>query len=275
MNRSTRQVCRIDAPGKPCGKTHIPQSSTCHLTPSTLAKVPRQGTGAWRRKVAIAAGVGATSLAVGLPVASFMQSGTAPGRRASKAVEALAREAGKGLMTWAPGPLAPAGVPLGMGAMVGAEGMRAGRVARRVAESLRTAPGFARGAANLASRKVQLAGARRAYLEKMQAAWAAGQKPITPAEARRRANEVRKVEEQIARLSRQAATRSTAARRAARIARTGAAFRSSSTPTEAWLRASLQSDPLTRAPASLTAGFLRTLQRTRQGANARRPRFYR
>ena len=86
--------------------------------------------------------------------------------------------------------------------------------------------------------------------------------------------QVRKVEEQIAKLSRQAATRTTAARRAARIARTGAAFRSPPTPSEAWIREALQSDPITRTPASLTAGLLRSLQSTRSGLSARRPRFY-
>jgi hypothetical protein len=177
-------------------------------------------------------------------------------------------------MTWATGPLAPVGVPLGMGAMAGAEGMRGGRVARRVAESLRTAPGFARGASGLAARKAQHAEARRAYLAKLQNAWISGQKPITVAEARRRANQVRQVEAQIAQLSRQAATRSRAARRAARIARTGAPFRSSPTATEVWLRESLQSDPMTRVPASLTAGLLRSLQNTRRGLNNRRPRLY-
>jgi hypothetical protein len=161
-----------------------------------------------------------------------------------------------------------------MGAIAGAEGMRAGRVTRRVAESLRTAPGFARGASGLAARKAQHAEARSAYLAKLQNAWISGQKPITVAEARRRANQLRQVEAQIAQLSRQAATRSRAARRAARIARTGAPFRISPTATEVWLRESLQSDPMTRVPASLTAGLLRTLQNTRRGLNSRRPRLY-
>jgi tRNA A-37 threonylcarbamoyl transferase component Bud32 len=270
---------RADA-GKPCGASFIPREATCHkgvgaLTPATLAKTPARGSGSsWRRKAAIAAGITATGLAVGLPAASFFQSGTAPGRRASMKVEGFAREASRGLMAWGGGALAPVGVPLGMGLGAAAEGMRAGRMARRTAESWRAAPGFASAASGLASRKSQSAAARESYINSMKSAWQAGTKPITPAEARRRANEVRKVEQQIADLTRQAATRSRAAGRAARIARTGAAFRSTPTPSEAWLREALQSDPITRTPASLTAGLLRGLQSTRRGLNARRPRFY-
>ena len=190
-------------------------------------------------------------------------------------IENFTREAGKGLMSWAGGPLAPVGVPLGMGAMAGAEGMRAGRMARRVTESWAAAPGFAKGAAGLASRKAMSAEARRAYIEAMKNAWVSGQKPITPTEARRRAAQVRKVEEEIARLTRQAGTRARAARRAARVSRTGAPFRSTPTISEALLREGLQqSNPIRRAPAALSAGMLRNLQSTRRGLNARRPRFY-
>jgi hypothetical protein len=268
--------------GKRCGQGFIPRGNTCHkgvgaLTPASLAQSPHHGTARgsdWRRKAAIAAGVTAGAVAVGLPAASFFVSGSPPGRRAARGVETFAREAGRGLMSWGRGPLAPVGVPLGMGLMAGAEGARAGRIARRVSESWAAAPGFARGAAGLASRKTTSAEARRSYLQKLQNAWLAGQKPITPTEASRRAAQVRKVEEEIARLSRQAATRSRAARRAARIGRTGAPFRSSPTVSEAWLRSSLQSDPISRTPAALTAGFLRNLQSSRQGLNARRVRFY-
>lgn len=277
---------RADAPaksagkgkGKPCGASYIPREATCHkgagaLTPASVTQSPRKGND-WRRTAAIAAGITATGLALGLPAASFIQSGNAPGRRASMKVEGFAREASRGLMTWGTGPLAPVGVPLGMGLGAAAEGMRAGRTARRITESWRAAPGFAKGAAGLASRKAKSAEARRSYIEAMKNAWASGQKPITPTEARRRAAQVRKVEQQIAALTRQAATRSRAARRAARVARTGAAFRSTPTVSEAWLRESLQSDFITRTPASLTAGLLRSLQSTRRGINARRPRFY-
>jgi hypothetical protein len=278
---------RADAPaksagkgkGKPCGNSYIPREATCHkagaLTPASVTQSPRKGND-WRRTAAIAAGITATGLAVGLPAAAFLNSGTAPGRRASMKVEGFAREAGKGLMTWGTGPLAPIGIPLGMGAMAGAEGMRAGRTARRVTESWRAAPGFAKGASGLAARKSQSAAARASYIASMKNAWLAGQKPITPTEARRRTNEVRKVEEEIAKLQRQAATRSRAARRSARIARTGAPFRDTPTPSEAWLRQGLQEpNPIRRAPASLSAGFLRSLQSNRRGLNARRPRFYR
>jgi hypothetical protein len=275
---------RADAPkqsaGKPCGNSYIPKGNTCHkgagaLTPAFVPKTPRKGAGDWRRKAAIAAGITGAGLAVGLPAASFFQSGTAPGRRNSTKIEAFTRETGKGLMTWGGGPLAPIGIPLGMGAMAGAEGMRAGRMARRTIESWRAAPGFAKGAAGLASRKTKTAEARRAYIEAMKSAWASGQKPITPTEARRRAAQVRKVEEQIAQLNRQATTRSRAARRSARIARTGAPFRETPTPSETWLREGLQSpNPIRRAPASLSVGLCLSLQGTRRGLNTRRPRFY-
>jgi hypothetical protein len=53
-----------------------------------------------------------------------------------------------------------------MGAMAVAEGMRAGRTMRPITESWRAAPGFANGAAGLASRKGKSADARRAYIEK-------------------------------------------------------------------------------------------------------------
>lgn len=263
--------------GKPCGNSFIPREATCHkgvgaLTPATVSQPPRKGD--WRKRAAMVAGITAGALAVGLPAASFIQSGSAPGRRASQKIENFAREAGRGLMTWGTGPLAPVGVPLGMGFSTAAEGMRAGRTLRRITESWRAAPGFTKGAAGLAARKGKSAESRRAYIAAMKNAWANGTKPITPAAARRRANEVRKVEEQIAALSRQQATRSRAARRAARIARTGAPFTSSPTVSETWLRESLQSDFVSRTPASLTAGLLRTLQSTRSGLNARRPRFY-
>ena len=274
---ATARELRRDASakGKPCGASYIPKDRTCRigaLTPANVSQAPRKGD--WRKRAAIAAGVTAGALAVGLPAASFIQSGNAPGRRASMKIEGFAREAGRGLMTWGTGPLAPVGVPLAMGLSTAAEGMRAGRTLRRVTESWRAAPGFARGAAALASRKGKSAESRRAYIQKMQEAWLAGQKPITPAAARRRATEVRKVEEQIAQLGRQQATRSRAARRAARISRTGAPFTSSPTVSEVWLRESLQSDFVSRTPASLSAGFIRTLQGTRRGLNARRPRFY-
>jgi tRNA A-37 threonylcarbamoyl transferase component Bud32 len=269
---------RRDAAGKPCGASFIPREATCHkgvvaLTPATVTRPPREGS-SWRRKAAMAAGITAAGLAVGLPAASYFQSGNPTGRRASMKVEGFAREAARGLMTWGSGPLAPVGLPLGMGLGAAAEGMRAGRTARRITESWRAAPGFARGAAGLAARKGASAAARESYIESMKNAWASGTKPITPAAARKRAAEVQRVEKEIAKLSRQAATRSTAARRAARIARTGAPFRSTPTPSEAWLRESLQSDPISRTPASLTAGLLRGLQSTRSGLNARRPRFY-
>jgi hypothetical protein len=273
---------RADAPkksaGKPCGNSYIPKGNTCHkgagaLTPTTVTQTPHKGD--WRRKAAIAAGITATGLAVGLPAASFLNSGTAPGRRNSMKIEAFTREAGKGLMTWGGGPLTPIGVPLGMGAMAGAEGMHAGRMARRTIESWRAAPGFAKGAAGLASRKAKSAAARRSYIEAMKRAWASGQRPITPTEARRRAAQVRKVEEQIAQLNRQATTRSRAARRSARIARTGAPWRDTPTASEVWLREGLQSpNPIRRAPVSLSAGFLHSLQKTRVGLNARRPSLY-
>lgn len=274
---ATAKALRADAKGKPCGNSFIPREATCHkgvgaLTPSTIRQAPRKGE--WRKRAAIAAGITAGALAVGLPAASFFQSGNAPGRRASMKIEGFAREAGRGLMTWGSGPLAPVGVPLAMGLSTAAEGMRAGRTLRRITESWRAAPGFAKAAAGLASRKGASAAARRSYITKMQEAWLAGQKPITPATARKRAAEVRKVEEQIAALSRQQATRARAARRAARITRTGAPFTSSPTVSEAWLRESLQSDFVSRTPASLSAGFIRTLQGTRSGLNARRVRFY-
>lgn len=276
--RELRADASTKSTGKPCGKSYIPKGNTCHkggaLTPATVTQTPRKGD--WRRKAAIAAGITATGLAVGLPAASFFQSGTAPGRRNSMKIEAFTREAGKGLMTWGGGPLTPIGVPLGMGAMAGAEGMRAGRTARRTVESWRAAPGFAKGAAGLASRKTKTAEARHAYIEAMKNAWASGQKPITPTEARRRAAQVRKVEEEIAKLSRQGATRARAARRSARIARTGAPFRETPTLSETWLREGLQSsNPIRRAPASLSAGSLLSLQGTRQGLTARRPRIFR
>lgn len=272
--------------GKPCGASFIPKDRQCRkgsggfppagaaLTPGTLAKAPRRGTGEWQRKAAIAAGVTATGLALGLPAAAFIGSGTAPGRRASKAIETFSRETGRGLMTWGSGPLAPIGVPLGAGFIAGAEGMRVGRMGRRIIESWRAAPGFARGAAGLADRKSRSAAARESYLAKLQSTWLSGQKPITPTEARRRAAEVQRTQQQINRLQRQAATRARAARRSARIARTGAPFRNSPTFSEAWLRTRLQSDLITRTPAALSAGWLRSLQSTNRGPNARRPRFY-
>jgi hypothetical protein len=275
---------RVDAPaegkgkGKPCGASHIPKNKTCRkgvgaLTPLTVSEAP--GNGEWRRRAAIAAGVTAGALAVGLPASSFIQSGNAPGRRASMKIEGFAREAGRGLMTWASGPLAPVSVPLGMGLSTAAEGMRAGRTMRRITESWRAAPGFARGAAGLASRKAKSAKARSAYIKKMQEAWLAGQKPITPAAARKRAAEVRKVEEQIAKLAREQATRARAAHRAARIARTGAPFRSTPTPSEVWMRASVQSlDPSARILPSLSSALLRDLQATRQGSKRRRVHLY-
>jgi hypothetical protein len=271
------RALRADA-GKPCGASFIPREATCHkgvvaLTPATVSLAPRQAS-SWRRKAAMAAGITAAGLAVGLPAASYFQSGNPTGRRASMKVEGFAREAARGLMTWGSGPLAPVGLPLGMGLGAAAEGMRAGRTARRITESWRAAPGFARGAAGLAARKGASAAARESYIASMKNAWASGNKPITPAAARKRAAEVQRVEEQIAKLSRQAGTRTTAARRAARIARTGAPFRSTPTPSEAWLREALQRDPISRTPASLTAGLLRGLQSTRSGLKARRPRFY-
>jgi tRNA A-37 threonylcarbamoyl transferase component Bud32 len=269
---------RRDAAGKPCGASYIPREATCHkgaaaLTPATVTRAPREGS-SWRRKAAMAAGITAAGLAVGLPAASYFQSGSPTGRRASMKVEGFAREAARGLMTWGSGPLAPVGLPLGMGLGAAAEGMRAGRSARRITESWRAAPGYARGAAGLAARKGASAAARESYIASMKNAWASGNKPITPAAARKRAAEVRTVEQQIAALSRQQATRQRAARRAARISRTGAPFTASPTVAEAWLRESLQGDPISRTPASLTAGLLRGLQSTRSGLNARRPRFY-
>ncbi|MEB3167715.1 MAG: hypothetical protein VKK97_03185 [Synechococcaceae cyanobacterium] len=203
-------------------------------------------------------------------------SGSPTGRRAASGVENLAREGGAGLMSWSSSSLAPIAVPIGAGLMAGAEGARAGRAARRIAESWRAAPSFARSASALAARKSASAAARRSYISGMQAAWLAGQKPLTPTEARRRAAEVRRVEAQITRLQRQAATRIRAARRSARIARTGNPWRSSPTVSEQWMREGLLSNnPLNRGTGSLTAGALRSLQSTRRGFNAgRRPRFY-
>lgn len=269
---------RLDR-GKPCGASYIPTNRTCTkpatLTPVTVTQAPVR-TGSWKRRAAIAAGATAAAAAVGLPAAGFWMSGSPSGRRAARGVETLAREAGTGLMSWSSGSLAPIGVPLGMGLSAGAEGMRAGRAARRVAESWRTAPGFARGASALATRKSKSAAARRAYITQMQTAWAGGQKPLTPTESRRRAAEVRRVETQAAQLQRQSATRARAARRAARIARTGSPFRSSPTGSELWMREGLlSSNPLNRGAALLSAGALRNLQSTRAGFNAaRRPRFY-
>lgn len=286
LTPATLRRARLDGPGKPCGASYIPKDRQCRkgprvlpptgaaLTPGTLAKVPRRGTGEWQRKAAIAAGVTATGLALGLPAAAFIASGNAPGRRASMAVENFSRETARGFMNWGSGPLAPVGVPLGAGFMAGAEGMRVGRMGRRVIESWRAAPGFARGAAGLAARKSQSAAAREFYLAKLQSTWLSGQKPITPTEARRRAAEVLRTQQQINRLQRQARTRARAARRAARIARTGSGFRNSPTFSETWLRTRLQSDPITRTPAALSAGLLRSLQSTSRGLNARRPRFY-
>jgi hypothetical protein len=265
--------------GKPCGASYIPRTATCHkgagaLTPATVAAAPRRGTANWQRRAAIAAGVTAGALAVGLPAAAFLEGYDPTGRRASTAIASAAGTFSAAAMSWAGGPLAPIGVPLAMGLKAGEAGMRAATSARSSIEAVRAAPGFARGAAGLASRKAKSAAARESYIEAMKNAWLASNKPISPAEARRRAREVRRVEAQIAELQRQAATRSRAARRAARIARTGSPFRSSPTPSESWLRQGLQRGPITRTPAALTAGGIRALQNTRRGLSARRPKFY-
>ena len=263
--------------GKPCGASHIPSNRTCHkgsgaLTPLTVAAAPRKGT--WRRRAGKVAGVTAVGLAVGLPTASFLASGSPAGRRASIAAERLTRNMATGFGAWGGGPLAPVGMPLAMGLQAGAEGMRVGRTARRIGESWAAAPGFARGTAGLAERKGASAEARASYLEQLQKAWLTSNKPTTPAESRRRTKEVRKVEQQIAKLGRQEATRQRAATRAARIGRTGTPFRTTPTPSERWMQEALQRDPVRRTPAALSAGLLRGMQAARSGLNRRQPKFY-
>lgn len=273
----TPATLRLDLKGKRCGAGYIAGSKTCRLAERT----PRSGAPVdWRRRAAIGAGLTAGALAIGLPAAAFLASGSAPGRRASMSAEHLARETAAGFRHWRGSPLEAAGMPLEMGFGAAAEGIGAARNARRRVESWRYAPGFAAEASRLGASKARSAAARRSYITQLQAAWAGQSRPATPQQQGQRAREVARETAKAERLARQAATRQRAARRAARIARTGSPWRSSPTPLESFVSRGLASPTpgprggLERSGAALTAGLLRQLQQSSRGLNRRRVRFY-
>lgn len=284
---------RLDAPatarrGKPCGNSYIPRGYQCRsgapTTPGPAGALALRPAASrqvnWRRRVAIGAGLTAGALALGLPAASFVMSGSAPGRRASRSVENLARSTASGLRSWRGGPGSVVATPMEMGLGAAAEGIAAARGARSRVESWRFAPGFASEAARLGGAKARKSSERQRYIEQLQSAWQAQSKLATPRQLKQRAAQVAREQLKSERLARQAAVRMKAARRAARIARGGAPFRTSPTPLEAFTRRGLLNPSpglrgrAERSAAATVAAALHQLQRSGRGLGRRRVRFY-